>query len=196
MPHADDLCLAFVNTRTWRASPVPTEALHAIGDVTAWLAAAVPGSVSVADACAAHWRGHPGDAALAFAAAIGLREILHRLLADVATGAVADVSSFNIALQQAAPRTALVCDGGFYAWRMAEGDASAARLLSGVLWSAADLLTGPRLARLRVCANPKCGTLFLDDSKSANRRWCDMSACGNRAKAHRHYLKTKAAKSS
>ena len=31
--------------------------------------------------------------------------------------------------------------------------------------------------------------LFLDDSKSANRRWCSMSSCGNRAKAHRHYMK-------
>ena len=31
----------------------------------------------------------------------------------------------------------------------------------------------------------------LDKSKSSNRRWCSMSACGNRAKAHRHYLRQK-----
>ena len=46
-----------------------------------------------------------------------------------------------------------------------------------------------RLARVRRCANDKCRWVFLDDSKSANRRWCSMSACGNRAKAHRHYAR-------
>ena len=54
-----------------------------------------------------------------------------------------------------------------------------------------DLLAGPRRLRVRQCANPQCQWLFLDDSKSGTRRWCSMSACGNRAKAHRHYLRVK-----
>jgi len=58
--------------------------------------------------------------------------------------------------------------------------------------SAGDLLLGPKLARVRQCANPACRFLFLDDSKAGNRRWCSMAACGNRAKAHRHYLRRKA----
>jgi predicted RNA-binding Zn ribbon-like protein len=48
------------------------------------------------------------------------------------------------------------------------------------------------LARVRHCANERCLWLFLDDSKSGTRRWCSMSACGNRAKAHRHYARQKA----
>jgi len=64
-------------------------------------------------------------------------------------------------------------------------------LLAPTLWSAADLLVGPQLQRVRQCANPACGWLFLDNSKSGNRRWCSMSACGNRAKAHRHYQRQK-----
>jgi len=52
-------------------------------------------------------------------------------------------------------------------------------------------LTGPRLDRVRRCANPECGWLFLDDSRAGKRRWCSMSACGNRAKARRHYHKSK-----
>jgi predicted RNA-binding Zn ribbon-like protein len=44
---------------------------------------------------------------------------------------------------------------------------------------------------LRRCANPECLWLFIDASKSGNRRWCDMASCGNRAKAARHYLKRK-----
>ena len=53
------------------------------------------------------------------------------------------------------------------------------------------MLVGNQLDRVRQCANPDCGWLFLDNSKSGNRRWCSMSACGNRAKAHRHYLRKK-----
>jgi predicted RNA-binding Zn ribbon-like protein len=44
---------------------------------------------------------------------------------------------------------------------------------------------------VRECANDKCLWLFLDDSKNGTRRWCSMSACGNRAKAHRHYARLK-----
>jgi len=191
---SDDLCLAYVNTRYWRGTPAPTETLHTIGDVARWMEEAVPAAAPLARQCAAYWQLRPEEADLAHAAAVGLREVLHRALATAAGGAVADLSSLNVALGQAAPRQLLVCDGGSYGWQMDARPPSAARLLSGVLWSAADLLAGPRRARLRACANPKCGWLFLDDSKSGNRRWCAMSACGNRAKAHRHYLKAKAAR--
>jgi predicted RNA-binding Zn ribbon-like protein len=64
-------------------------------------------------------------------------------------------------------------------------------MLAPVLWSAGDLLVGTRHARLRHCANERCLWLFVDESKGGTRRWCSMSACGNRAKAHRHYLKQK-----
>jgi predicted RNA-binding Zn ribbon-like protein len=33
--------------------------------------------------------------------------------------------------------------------------------------------------------------LFVDESKNGTRRWCDMTACGNRAKARRHYLRSR-----
>jgi hypothetical protein len=33
--------------------------------------------------------------------------------------------------------------------------------------------------------------LFVDASKNGTRRWCDMTAFGNRAKARRHYLKSR-----
>jgi len=61
--------------------------------------------------------------------------------------------------------------------------------LTSMLWpvavSAAGLLTSPQLVRLRDCANTACGWLFIDHSKNASRRWCDMGECGNRAKARR-----------
>lgn len=40
--------------------------------------------------------------------------------------------------------------------------------------------------RLRICANDDCRWVFNDSSRTGRRKWCDMSTCGNRAKAARH----------
>src|SRR5918994_1242210 len=56
-----------------------------------------------------------------------------------------------------------------------------ARLLARLARSTITLLTGPERERLHVCDAPSCGMLFL-----ARRRWC-CAACGNRARAARHY---------
>ena len=80
-------------------------------------------------------------------------------------------------------------DGAAHGWEIERSAPVLETLLAPVLWSAGDLLAGRRLDRVRRCANDQCLWLFLDDSKSGNRRWCSMSACGNRAKAHRHYAK-------
>ena len=44
------------------------------------------------------------------------------------------------------------------------------------------LVTSARLGRVRACAALDCGWWFLDDTKNASRRWCDMKICGNRQK--------------
>jgi CGNR zinc finger protein len=40
--------------------------------------------------------------------------------------------------------------------------------------------------RLRICGNPHCRLVFLDESKSSTRRWCDDGGCGNRDRVRRH----------
>ena len=50
---------------------------------------------------------------------------------------------------------------------------------------------GQASAKLKVC--PNCGWLFLDRSRNSSRLWCDMTVCGNRHKAKRHYRRRKAA---
>ena len=40
--------------------------------------------------------------------------------------------------------------------------------------------------RIRICANETCQWLFFDESRTGQRRWCNMKTCGNRAKARRH----------
>jgi predicted RNA-binding Zn ribbon-like protein len=78
-----------------------------------------------------------------------------------------------------------------YAWRITGGAPTAPALLAPVLWSAGDLMAGADHARIRRCGNDKCLWLFMDASKGGTRRWCDMASCGNRAKAQRHYLKSR-----
>ena len=68
-------------------------------------------------------------------------------------------------------------------WPGAEPDAQLPLWL--LAQSAADLLTGETMQRLRSCDNPECRWLFLDTSKNHTRRWCDMKICGNRMKARR-----------
>ena len=45
--------------------------------------------------------------------------------------------------------------------------------------------------RIRGCAHEACVLHFFDTSRNGTRRWCSMAACGNRAKASRHYARTK-----
>ncbi|MET7284533.1 CGNR zinc finger domain-containing protein [Streptomyces sp. NPDC005573] len=45
--------------------------------------------------------------------------------------------------------------------------------------------------RIRVCAHDSCVLRFFDTSRNGTRRWCSMAACGNRAKASRHYARSK-----
>ena len=51
-----------------------------------------------------------------------------------------------------------------------------------------------RGGRTRCCAHPDCMRWFVDTSKSGRRRWCSMERCGNRAKAQRHYERTRPTK--
>jgi predicted RNA-binding Zn ribbon-like protein len=43
----------------------------------------------------------------------------------------------------------------------------------------ADLLSRTTFERLKVCANPACHWVFLDQSHNLSRRWCRQWACGN-----------------
>jgi len=52
-------------------------------------------------------------------------------------------------------------------------------------------LLGTAPDRIRHCAHDACILHFFDTSRNGTRRWCSMAACGNRAKASRHYARTK-----
>jgi predicted RNA-binding Zn ribbon-like protein len=196
LPSRADLCLDYANSRYWRGSAPPTEELATLADVLAWQESKAGMPPAAVAAMRAWWRARPRQAETAFGEALGLREALYRIFSAIAGGGTppeADMVLFNDALAQAPARVHLRRAPSGYAWQVARLRPSVADLLAPVLWSAADLLTGARLARLRRCANDKCLYLFVDDSRTGTRRWCTMSTCGNRAKAHRHYVRHKQA---
>jgi predicted RNA-binding Zn ribbon-like protein len=171
------LSIDFANTRFWRGSATPTEELASPASLRAWCRA----------------RGLPDVAwtEAQLAEALALREAIYAVFAAFSAGAApakADLERINLALEAAPPRRRLVRENGHCRWEVGRLERTP---LAPVVWSAADLLTHPLIERVRLCANEKCRWLFLDESKSGNRRWCSMSACGNRAKAHRHYARQK-----
>jgi len=54
-------------------------------------------------------------------------------------------------------------------------------------------LTSGRPERIKICASETCDWIFYDASRTSRRRWCDMSTCGNRAKAARYRARERAA---
>src|SRR5207249_84080 len=68
------------------------------------------------------------------------------------------------------------------------------RSYGDIVRSAVDLLTSGERDRVKECASATCEWVFLDRSKNHSRRWCDMSDCGNRAKARRFHAKRQAAR--
>ncbi|MGH7913486.1 MAG: CGNR zinc finger domain-containing protein [Candidatus Binataceae bacterium] len=190
----NDLCLDFANTLTWRGS-APSESLHGLPELLQWCASSGSLSASAVEGSVAWAERHPAQALTIFRGAIAIREAAYRIFHAAANGrapADDDLSLLNRALKETPARRALQRIGAGFGWRV-EGPrmATASALLTPMLWSAGDLLTGTLLGRVRECANDKCLWLFLDESKNGTRRWCSMKACGNRAKAHRHYTRLK-----
>ncbi|WP_037273257.1 ABATE domain-containing protein [Kibdelosporangium aridum] len=52
-----------------------------------------------------------------------------------------------------------------------------------IAWAMAELLSDPPGDRMRECERTACTRIFIDRSRTANRRWCGMEECGNRIKA-------------
>jgi predicted RNA-binding Zn ribbon-like protein len=59
---------------------------------------------------------------------------------------------------------------------------NAHQLLASIARDAILLFGGEADTRLRQCDGESCALLFLDTSRSGERRWCSMSGCGNKSK--------------
>jgi len=192
----DELCLAYANTLFWRGRDQPTETLHDFSNLLRWLENTAGVSATDLRNIEQWSRAHTKKAADIFADAIALREAMYRSFAAQVTAKRSRQPDFALlqrALAQAPARRQLTHAVSGYAWKIERLRPLAAHLLAPILWSAGDLLIDSAHNNLRRCANSECLWLFIDASKNATRRWCDMASCGNRAKARRHYQKVRVA---
>jgi predicted RNA-binding Zn ribbon-like protein len=139
-------------------------------------------------------RRHPRRAATAFAEAIELRESLYRIFSALASDkppARRDVATLNRSLSVALQRLEVASEDGSFRWSWSGPVAALDQMLWPVVYSAAESLIAEDRGEFRECASDRCSWLFLDQSRTRRRKWCDMSTCGNRAKARRHYERQK-----
>jgi predicted RNA-binding Zn ribbon-like protein len=188
------LALDFVNTWEDRGR-LETDKLGAYLDVVAFAAQAGILDRREADSLAAQARKRSGPAAKALATTLELREALYRIFSGQAAGASADRRDLELlsdTAARAAARLRLEPADGSFAWRWNRLESSLDAPLAPIARSAAELLTGADLERVRECDGDRCTWLFLDSSRNRSRRWCSMESCGNRAKARRHYRRSRA----
>jgi predicted RNA-binding Zn ribbon-like protein len=142
---------------------------------------------------------HPAKADKAHRGAIELREMIYSIFCSTVEDMhpdEKDMTAFNKKLSKAMMHSQIYKTQNGFDWDITGNKAELDWILNPVIRSAADLLVSEELDRLKKCADPNCGWLFLDISRNHSRRWCDMRDCGNRAKANRFYKKKKPARPS
>ncbi len=160
-------CLDFVHTGgvgKWTAA----ELIHDARDLGRWLA-----FVLETDQVTARSKDLPP--------AIELRESLWQLAQQRVAGEPLDAAHVAVVNAAAARRSIapqLTLDGR--GWQPIRTTGS--RALAALARDAVDLFAGPFAHRIRTCAAPDCGFLFVDSSRPGRRRWCSMQRCGNRTK--------------
>lgn len=189
------LCLDFANTVSGlRDGEYEIEHLTAYEDLIAWAMHADGLSFSEAQALLARGRADGQGAAKTFHRALALRDTIHDVFAAVAARDPVPeetMDGFNAALAEALRHARILPEDSRFKWAWDDVSARLEAPLWSVLRSAADLLTTGKLDRVKQCPFPHCGWLFVDLSKNKSRRWCEMSVCGNRTKARRHYMREK-----
>lgn len=128
------------------------------------------------------------SAAAVLRGALELREALYRIfMAEIlgGTASSADLEVVRTAAREAGSHRVLARtrDGYHLVWQKTSDPG---RVIWPVATDALDLLLSAELSRVKRCASEDCNWLFRDASKNRSRRWCEMSACGNRAKARRY----------
>ena len=178
------LCVDFVNTRHAEDGRVVEDLLGGPWDLARWLREAGVLGAPEAEEAAERW----GDAE--FRRAVEFRESLRGMIERVAGGGPVrreEIEEINGVLRERSGYIQVVRSGEGFEGRFVPERGGAAGGISPVARSAAELLAGGDLSRLKKCENPECTLHFYDTSKNRSRRWCSMAACGNVMKARAHY---------
>jgi len=177
-----NLALDFTNTVHSRGMADPCDDLQSAADLVKWAAQA-----GLLRNRKARRAGKARLDRLRFRRAIALRELLYEIFSHAAKGKRPRRQTLQIfqgLYRKANGHAEFKADANHYRLTWAATD-PLERVSQAIIRSAADLLTSEGLTRVRQCAGEACSWLFVDNSRNGMRRWCEMRACGNRAKVRR-----------
>lgn len=139
-------------------------------------------------------RAGPEDLADARDLRDAVRFLAGRLTADHRAAAGAPVPDVDAALAwvnrvvAALPAPRIALRAGELVATTTDGDAPVTDALATVAAECISMLTGPASAKLLACDAPGCVLYFV--KTHPRREWCSV-ACGNRARAARHYQRVR-----
>lgn len=188
------LCCNFVNTVSSWGDADRYDYLQSYNDFIDWCLKVNIADAEQLEALRAVSVRQPEDAVAALARIKEIRFILHRLIAAVARELEEEIHhflpTFNLLLRvDTVPRQQLLFSGG----KFSINNLNQADDLTAPVWlavaSLSTLLVNNDLARIKEC--PKCGWVFLDETKNGKRIWCNPLFCGTSDKMMRYNKKKK-----
>jgi predicted RNA-binding Zn ribbon-like protein len=189
------LCLDFINTEMVMGGQ-PVDRLSGFGDLVAWLVQSQTLDGKQAEEFLGNWKSSR-EAESTFQDAVKLRASLREMAARLIEGKTVPQSTVAAINQWLAHETGYAelkrVRGGFEK-RFQADFRKPAQLLCPVAESASDLLCYGDLSLVKKCENAACVLFFYDTTKNHSRRWCSMSACGNRMKVAAHYQRLREAR--
>jgi predicted RNA-binding Zn ribbon-like protein len=196
------VCLDFVNTVGSRLTDRPSEYLRSYEDLLDWGRQAGLLAPEETEGLSRQAALDPEGARETLSRALALREVIHRMISRAIVGESqdeSDLSALNRELSIALSHLRVTPADGAYGWVWDRSGGGGGMRLDSPLWpvaqSAAELLTSPKLGRVKLCGGEGCGWVFLDESRNGSRRWCDSRDCGNRERVRRHLARKRASDS-
>jgi predicted RNA-binding Zn ribbon-like protein len=181
---AGNLALDFANTVHHHSSSDPQDDLQTYEDLMDWIRQA---GLHRGRRGRELKRRKPAQEKLELERTMKLREAVYAIFSNRTRGQRVPheaLQRLNWHFKQAMTGTTLQSEGEQFALAW-EAGVPLERVRGEITRSAVSLLTSDRLDRVRQCGGERCTWLFLDTSRNGLRRWCDMQACGNRAKVRR-----------
>ncbi len=192
---AGNLTLNFANTMDWHASDQPEELLKHYNDLVIWSRDFGVLNEEETQSLLTQAKRQPKKADEALKSALFLRETIYRIFSAIALGGEPegeDLETLQASMAQTVAEAEIVSKGKSFAWTWISDPPTFKQMLWPVTGAAVDLLLSNHLPQVGQCADDRgCGMLFIDTSRNHSRQWCSMDACGNRAKAQRHYKRSK-----
>lgn len=180
--------IEFTHTVGWEERDREDDALGDYGALVAWSVGRGLLEAEDGEALLTQARARPVEAERTLVEAHALRALVYHLLRRVAQGSGPDGGRLEVlngyVRRYGGDRRLALTDGGVR-WGWQRDLYRLDVVLGPLVWDVVELLTSPESERLRLCDGDGCGWLFVDASRNRSRRWCDMSDCGNRAKARR-----------